>query len=581
MASKDSVEEEMELSGDSTVEYLGSSTEYESDSSSEFPSSEGDSDDSDGSSVDGSDTEEIVTEGDDGNYDNDSWKCTGEDCSADELLDRYTFSSPAVGGHPRNCIPPDSRPEEYVCMFLGVLLEEIVVDTNVYGRRKFSLKSACPDNNHRAWVDITLEEMKAFLGLAVNMSLTRKGDVKEYWSLNPSQAFPFFRQVFTRDRFLDILYSLHYPALEGSVHKLKKVLYLVQHLSQQYQRFYLPEREICVDESIIGFQGRTPATQYMPNKHHHRWGLKLWCLCESSSGYTWNFYMYGGADDAVGETIVDKSGDVVIRLISPLLGYGYHMYTDNYFTSIPLAMYLYIHRTYLTGTTRCNRVGLPEPVRRKLAKKGDVMNYRRGPLLACAFEDKKHVIILSTHGTGRTGEYTSKRNRKRVTPGCVHQYNKYMGGVELSDMRIYCFQDERRTIRWNIKVFFLLFGRTLLNSFLVYQRNSSSSPMVYRKFLERVVDGLVGTFRMPRTQRNRVLPIQVPLQPPPPQDRLIHHVDHRIQVFPDGKANRCKVCYARGGKKKVRYCCKRCDVALCVVDYFWAYHYLVDYTVAE
>ena len=107
------------------------------------------------------------------------------------------------------------------------------------------------------------------------MSLTGKGDVKEYWSLNPSQAFPFFRQVFTRDRFLDILYSLHYPVLEGSVHKLKKVLYLVQHFSQQYQRFYLPEKEIYVDESIIGFQGRTPATQYMPNKHHHRWGFEV------------------------------------------------------------------------------------------------------------------------------------------------------------------------------------------------------------------------------------------------------------------------------------------------------------------
>ena len=122
MASKVIVEEEMELPGDSTVEYLGTSMEYESDGSSEFPSSvmsssEGDSDDSDGSSVDGTGTEEIVTEGDDGNYDNDSWKCTGEDCSADELLDRYTFSPPAVGGHPRNCIPPDSRPGEYVCMW--------------------------------------------------------------------------------------------------------------------------------------------------------------------------------------------------------------------------------------------------------------------------------------------------------------------------------------------------------------------------------------------------------------------------------------------------------------------------------
>ena len=85
-------------------------------------------------------------------------------------------------------------PEEYVCMFLVVLLEEIVVGTKIYGRRKFSLKSACPDNNrHASWVDITLEEMKAFLGLAVNMSLTRKGDVKEYWSLKPFSGFSFFQ----------------------------------------------------------------------------------------------------------------------------------------------------------------------------------------------------------------------------------------------------------------------------------------------------------------------------------------------------------------------------------------------------
>ena len=65
-----------------------------------------------------------------------------------------------------------------------------------------------------------------------------------------------------------------------------------------------------------------------------------------------------------------------------------------------LLMYLYNHKTYLTGTTLSNGVGLPEPVRRKLAKKGDVVNYRRGPILACAFEDKKYVIILSTHVQG-------------------------------------------------------------------------------------------------------------------------------------------------------------------------------------
>ena len=70
---------------------------------------------------------------------------------------------------------------------------------------------------------------------------------------------------------------------------------------------------------------------------------------------------------------------------------------------------------------------MPEPVKRKLAKKGNVVSYRRGPLLACAFEDSKHVVILSTHGTGCIVEHESK-------------YNKYMGGVDLADMRIYFFK---------------------------------------------------------------------------------------------------------------------------------------------
>ena len=136
-------------------------------------------------------------------------------------------------------------------MFLGVFLQELVDDTNIYGRRKFTPNAACPDNNHRAWVGVTLEEMKAFLGFAVNMSLTYKGDVKQYWSTNPTQTMPIFRHVFTRDRFLDIMHCLHYPALAGSDHKLKKVLYLVQHFCSQYQRFFLPAREICVDESLV------------------------------------------------------------------------------------------------------------------------------------------------------------------------------------------------------------------------------------------------------------------------------------------------------------------------------------------
>ena len=52
-------------------------------------------------------------------------------------------------------------------------------------------------------------------------------------------------------------------------------------------------------------------------------------------------------------------------------------------------------------------------------------------------------------------------------PELLRDYNLHMGGVDLSDMRTYIFLDERRTIRWNKKVLFTLFGGLLLNSFIL------------------------------------------------------------------------------------------------------------------
>ena len=80
-------------------------------------------------------------------------------------------------------------------------------------------------------------------------------------------------------------------------------------------------------------------------------------------------------------------------------------------------------------------------------------------------------------------------------PELVRDYNLHMGGVDLSDMRTYIFLDERRTIRWNKKVFLTLFGRLLLNSFILYQRNSDLPKLDRQKFMVKVVEGLIRGFR--------------------------------------------------------------------------------------
>ena len=78
---------------------------------------------------------------------------------------------------------------------------------------------------------------------------------------------------------------LHFPEKEGDTGKLKKVQNLVQHFSEQFRNYYVPKKNVSIDKSLIGCEGRGPAVQYMPKKHHHCFGFKLFCLCESESGY--------------------------------------------------------------------------------------------------------------------------------------------------------------------------------------------------------------------------------------------------------------------------------------------------------
>ena len=220
--------------------------------------------------------------------------------------------------------------------------------------------------------------------------------MRDYWSSNLSQAF--FRVVFHRARFLEILYNCHYPELEGSVHRLRKV-FLCNILANNTKCLISLRDFLWMRVLFVSKAEPLPPNIHLLNKHHHHLGLKLQCLCDSRTGYTWKFSMYGGANDNVAEPVVNN----LVMLLFGCLPHFLTLVIISILTTVPLAMYLYFLE--LLGLID---VGCWGPVKRK---KGDIVNYRREPLLACTFEDRKHVVILSTHGNGSPVKYTSRRNR--------------------------------------------------------------------------------------------------------------------------------------------------------------------------
>ena len=73
--------------------------------------------------------------------------------------------------------------------------------------------------------------------------------------------------------------------------------------------------------------------------------------------------------------------------MGPLLGQGYHLFTDNLYTAVPLAESLLLEGTNLTGTVRSNRKYLPAGVKKKLAK-GEAVAFRKNRLPCMGWQDK-------------------------------------------------------------------------------------------------------------------------------------------------------------------------------------------------
>jgi hypothetical protein len=75
---------------------------------------------------------------------------------------------------------PDAEPMDYFSLFFnGELLNNIFVETNRNENQKISELQLSPRSIWSMWSDVSVPEMKAFLGLIINMGLMPLPDIKD------------------------------------------------------------------------------------------------------------------------------------------------------------------------------------------------------------------------------------------------------------------------------------------------------------------------------------------------------------------------------------------------------------------
>ncbi|XP_067826911.1 piggyBac transposable element-derived protein 4-like isoform X1 [Heptranchias perlo] len=475
---------------------------------------------------------------------------------------------------PNHQLPNTASPLDY----FSLLWPDTVFDTIAEETNRYAMQ--CQEKAGKMdsfWIPTDAHEIKAFLAINIMMGIKQLPRISLYWSQDTALRCPWVSSAMSRDRFWKINQYLHLRDNTGALDKsdpnhdpLYKVRALMEVVRCHFGQCHRPNRDLSVDEGMVAYKGRLYFKQYAPAKPT-KWGLKVWMLCEAETGYCLNFNIYTGRRRVTSQNSVGY--DVVMDLCRPYFHRNHHIYFDRFFTYPVLMEHLEKSGTKACATTHLNRKGLPAEAKKiKLKKQGDVRFFQKGSLLLTIWKDKRQVALLSTNQNSKMIGCSGT-----LKPQAVIEYNKYMGGVDISDQMRSYYPVGRPSKKWWRCVLWYLMNITIVNAWLIFKRSPHDPPLPSRydhlNFRTTLVKMLRGDYSAGASRKGRLASSSETRYQAAFCNPSVHNI-----VKVEGRKKVCREC-SRNKRKTVSgrsvetsFKCEFCEVPLCRVSCFRDYH---------
>ena len=484
-----------------------------------------------------------------------------------------------------------NNPFEWLKIFLDDnLIESIATETNRYAHQQLRMAELLPHSRDRDYKDVSKDEMWIYIGILFMTGIDKRPEIDNYWSTKSVFLTPWYGQRMSIRRFQQISKFLHFADNESRPLDCKDRLYKVRpvlnSIVNRFQEVYIPEKQISIAEAIIGWKDRLVFTTYMPDKPD-KYGMKVYLVCESQSGYIWNMEAHTGKSQRIENLVLHLLGD-------RLLNKGYHLYHNNYYNNVRLSEMLLQKNTYVCGTFHLTK-GIPKELeeRTKYLRKGESSFVRKGQVLVQMWRDKRDMQVISTLHTASIVD-TGKKDKKGESirkPEAIHDYNKYMRDVDKTDQMLHYYPCCKKTVKWTKKFVLFLLQMAALNSFLLlkkFTKNDKQRTMRYG-FKDFILD-CVQEMTSRREENDNVdedslstlTPTIPPRKRPPMSDPAIRlegglKLHKMIHVPPSEKKQhsamrKCRVCSVHKKRKETSTMCSTCGVGLCKTPCFFDYH---------
>lgn len=287
---------------------------------------------------------------------------------------------------------------------------------------------------------------------------------------------------------------------------------------------------------------------------------------------------------------------------------GSHIFTDRYFTSVPLLDFLHVKGLQGTGTIR--KSNLPTTANfvsdAELRKKGrgyaDQLVRNDGQISLVKWQDNKAVTLVSS-ALGKEPTDICQRWCKKDKiyknvnrPNIIKEYNSNMGGIDLLDRIISFYRISAKTRKWTVRALFHFLDFSVAAAWIEYRRatlflkTSKKDTLDYLEFRERVADYLIykserNSYEIDAEEDTEIDPEEeysvTPLKKkrrlphPQPSPEMRMSAFHLPEIPLQTNTSRCRYPGCKSTKARVR--CTVCNMFLCLTkerNCFLNYHNL-------
>ncbi|XP_075718759.1 piggyBac transposable element-derived protein 5 [Rhinoderma darwinii] len=405
---------------------------------------------------------------------------------------------------PTRIMPSNSRAIDFFQLFVpDNVMRNMVTQTNMYAK-KFQERFGCDD----AWIDVTLAEIKVFLGYMISTSTHHCESVLSIWSggfySNKSIAL-----VMTQSRFEKILKFFHIVAFRSSQtsNGLYKIEPFLNSLQNSFDSSFRPSQSQVLHEPLIDEDPAFIAscTERELRKRKKR-KFTLWVRQCSSTGFISQLFVHlkeGSGTDGL-DTLKNKPqlhSIVAKNLCQNSYGKNYIIYTGPSITSLNLFEEFEKQDIYCCGllsSRKSDCTGLPLSMMSNTEVPQSRGQYRirmKGMMSIICWYNKGYFRFLSNaYSPIQQGVIIKRKSGEIPCPLAVEAFAAHLSYIcKYDDKYSKYFISHKPNKTWQ-QVFWYSLSIAINNAYILYKMSDAYHGKRYSRayFGDRLVQELLG-----------------------------------------------------------------------------------------